>query len=235
MTDKKQTVELIEKLRNLAEFARAANGNHARSVHPNTVADGFEKAADTIEALTRQAKVSDEPCRKCNGERWVHENAGPKVPCSLCVSREELAKLQVSDDGPIVECKMPNCKEPAFRLGACRDHWNWLNGRRSPAPSRVSDDAVVERGDLIKRLLVEADRYERGRGAPMARLLREAVAALSATNSEAVSELTSAADELTRWYGPFNPTKHPPEINGAWLRLTDALAKLGSRAPEDTP
>jgi ABC-type oligopeptide transport system substrate-binding subunit len=55
--------------------------------------------------------------------------------------------------------------------------------------------------------------------------------ALSATNSEAVSELASAADELTRWYGPFNPTKHPPEINGSWLRLTNALAKLGSRAP----
>jgi len=38
------------------------------------------------------------------------------------------------------------------------------------------------------------------------------------------TELAKAATELAAWYGPFNPTRHPPEINGAWLRLGAALA-----------
>lgn len=38
--------------------------------------------------------------------------------------------------------------------------------------------------------------------------------------------LAAAARELLAWYGPFNPTKHSPEINGAWLRL-EALTKHG--------
>lgn len=38
--------------------------------------------------------------------------------------------------------------------------------------------------------------------------------------------LREAASELLAWYGPFNPTRHPPEINGAWLRLEAALSAL---------
>lgn len=38
-------------------------------------------------------------------------------------------------------------------------------------------------------------------------------------------ELLEAAREVAAWYGPFNPTKHPPEINGAWLRLAAAIEK----------
>lgn len=41
---------------------------------------------------------------------------------------------------------------------------------------------------------------------------------------------TTAARELLAWYGPFNPTRYPPEINGAWLRLEHALTKIGGEA-----
>jgi hypothetical protein len=47
-----------------------------------------------------------------------------------------------------------------------------------------------------------------------------------ATPDRGAADLRSAAEELVRWYGPFNPTRHPPEINGAWLRLVAALAKV---------
>jgi hypothetical protein len=109
--------------------------------------------------------------------------------------------------------------------------------------AQVSDDAV-ERGDLIKRLLVEADRYERGRGAPMARLLREAVAALSATNSEAVSELVEALTKCRdkfREYEQLHRLKNTVEgtakakRNSEMADMCDAAidaAKLGSRAPK---
>jgi hypothetical protein len=109
--------------------------------------------------------------------------------------------------------------------------------------AQVSDDAVVER--VARAICWSANGKDNDcetaclaanecRGALNAIFIRDAFAAIEAmpaTNSEAVSELAAAADELARWYGPFNPTKHPPEINGSWLRLTAALAKLGSRAP----
>ncbi len=40
-----------------------------------------------------------------------------------------------------------------------------------------------------------------------------------------VRELEATGRELLGWYGPFNPTKHPPEINGAWLRFQAALGQ----------
>lgn len=42
--------------------------------------------------------------------------------------------------------------------------------------------------------------------------------------------LLEAARELLAWYGPFNPTRHPPEINGAWLRLE---AAAGGEVPQE--
>jgi hypothetical protein len=35
-----------------------------------------------------------------------------------------------------------------------------------------------------------------------------------------------AAEELIAWYGPFDPSMHAPEINGAWLRLEAAVRRL---------
>lgn len=43
-------------------------------------------------------------------------------------------------------------------------------------------------------------------------------------NPSSMIEL-KADQELLKWYGPFNPTKHPPEINGAWVRLEEAVAE----------
>jgi hypothetical protein len=184
MTDKQTVERVLEQLRR-KEHRFPAQGGGSIGTDANgkvtttsyTTDDGLRlvnpdgpEAAELIEALTRQAQVSDEPIP-------FGEFIGP-----------HLGSLVVSDDAVVERLAEP------YRNKWIGDH----------------EGMIADLHATIR-------------------------AALSATNSEAVSELTSAADELTRWYGPFNPTKHPPEINGAWLRLTDALAKLGSRAPEDTP
>jgi hypothetical protein len=144
-----------------------------------------------------------------------------------------------------IESNETGCLHPAVHQGRC--------GYSLPnAPSQVSDDAAVERASRIgdvgspERLLWVAGcaqrdlqaaashseampDWVRGTMSDGAEAIRQLSEALSATNSEAVSELVEAARVLAE--GEFELAPDATAFEAAMDRLAKAVAKLGSRAP----
>jgi hypothetical protein len=125
-----------------------------------------------------------------------------------------------------IESNETGCLHPAVHQGRC--------GYSLPnAPSQVSDDAAV---DGLNDVLVFVVNQRHNRQLPTDRQLdelganvRAAIKALSATNSEAVSELVEAARVLAE--GEFELAPDATAFEAAMDRLAKAVAKLGSRAP----
>jgi hypothetical protein len=177
--------------------------------------DGFRE--NQLEALTRQAQVSDEEEHR----RFF----------------EAVEEMRSEAEGAVMDPKKRDWLKLTVQLAERALH------QPASKAGQVSDDAVVERWkgetylDLNEQRNPGTDEFAKGfnEGIIKARdtIYAKLPQLLSATNSEAVSELlTEAKAHLGAGFGDHpNEAIRQSNVNRAWHLVTDALAKLGSRAP----